>query len=355
MQARSSVASRSRFRLLLRALTLVALLPLSGCYVLQAAQGQMAVLARREPIAAVIADPASSPDLRARLNYVLRARDFASGHLGLPDNGSYRSYADLERRYVVWNVFATAPFSVEPRRWCFPVAGCVVYRGYFTERSAERYAARLRARGDDVTVAGVAAYSTLGHFDDPVLNTMMGWSDAQLAGTLFHELAHQVVYVQGDSAFNEAFASTVEEEGVLRWLAAAGRAGELDVWRRQRERAAEFSELLLGARERLRTLYASGRPRVEMAHEKQQVFGRLKVDYEGLRSRWQGYAGYDAWFGRTLNNADLVSVATYRRCLPHFRRMLEAAGGDLERFYTDVRALAARPAAERRQHGCGTG
>lgn len=352
MHSRGSALPRLR-RVLLMSLALVALLPVSGCYVLQVAQGQMSVLARREPLATVIADPATPADLRARLSYVVRARDFASEHLGLPDNDSYRSYADTGRRYVVWNVFATPPFSVEPRRWCFPIAGCVVYRGYFAERSAQRYAARLQARGDDVAVAGVAAYSTLGHFSDPVLNTMMGWSDVQLAATLFHELAHQLVYVQGDSAFNEAFASTVEEEGVLRWLAASGRAGEMDVWQGQRRRAAEFSQLLLDAREQLRTLYASDRPRAEMAHEKQRIFGRLKVDYEALRASWQGYLGYDAWFARTLTNADLVSVATYRRCLPGFRRMLVQVDGDLERFYAAVRQLAAQPAAQRRQQLCG--
>lgn len=336
----------------MHAFTIAAALSLSGCYLLQAAQGQVSVLARREPIAAVIADPDTTADLRSRLAYVVRARDFASEHLGLPDNGSYRTYADLERRFVVWNVFATAPFSVEPRRWCFPIAGCVVYRGYFAERSAQRYAMRLRARGDDVAVGGVAAYSTLGHFNDPILNTMMGWNDVQLAATLFHELAHQLVYLKDDSAFNEAFASTVEEEGVLRWLAASGRAGELEAWQRQRQRAAGFSELLLGAREQLRTLYASGLPATSMAHEKQQVFGRLKVDYEGLRASWQGYSGYDAWFARTLTNADLVSIATYRRCLPGFRRMLDAVNGDLERFYADVRQLGTKPAAERRQRLC---
>jgi predicted aminopeptidase len=327
---------------------------LAGCYLLQAAGGQMAVMAERQPIAAVIDDPRTAPELRLRLTDLGAARDFASRELKLPDNGSYRQYADIGRRYVVWNVFAAPRFSVEPRRWCFPVAGCVVYRGYFAEQSAERYAGRLSRRGDDVAVGGVAAYSTLGHFEDPVLNTMLGWSDAQLAGTVFHELAHQLVYVQGDSAFNEAFASTVEEEGVMRWLTVTNRLRELEAWQLQRQRAADFSRLLLGARERLRVLFASGVPFDEMANRKQQVFGELKVAYEEQRRQWDGYTGYDAWFSRTLNNADLISTATYRRCMPGFQRILASVNGDLEQFYDKVRVLAAAPSTARRSL-CETG
>jgi predicted aminopeptidase len=188
----------------------IASLSASGCYLLQAASGQMELTSKRRPIEKVLADASTPQELRTRLEYVSAARTFASAELGLPDNQSYRSYADLGRPYVVWNVFATEEFSVQPRRWCFPIAGCVVYRGYFAEQSAQSYARRLRLRGLDTAVGGVAAYSTLGHFKDPVLNTMMHWSDVQLASTLFHELAHQVVYVAGDSEFNEAFATVVE-------------------------------------------------------------------------------------------------------------------------------------------------
>src|SRR4051812_10885006 len=212
------------FRCILLALSASSL---CGCYLIQAATGQMQIVSKRQPIAEVIRDPATSEKLKARLEYVAAARDFASRELGLPDNESYRSYADLGRPYVVWNVFAAPEFSVEPRQWCFPIAGCVVYRGYFSEAAAQRYARKLRRRGDDVAVGGVAAYSTLGHFKDPVLSTMLGWSDAQLAATLFHELAHQVVYVPGDSQFNESFATVVEEAGLERWLAA--RQGEQEL------------------------------------------------------------------------------------------------------------------------------
>jgi predicted aminopeptidase len=325
-----------------RVLTIAAaLLPLTGCYLMQAATGQMEIASKREPIAAVLADSATPPQLRDRLEYVAAARDFASRELGLPDNDSYRSYADLGRPYVVWNVFAAPEFSVEPRRWCFPIVGCVVYRGYFSEDAAQRYARKLRRRGDDVAVGGVAAYSTLGHFEDPVLSTMLGWSDAQLAGTLFHELAHQVVYVPGDSEFNESFATVVEEAGLERWLAARQRGQELLVWREQRERQSEFISLLLKTRSKLRELYQSALPDDEKRSRKQYEFGELKLDYTQLKQQqWNGYSGYDRWFDRTLSNAHLVSAATYYGCVPGLQRVLSEAGGDLPRFYEEAKRLA---------------
>jgi predicted aminopeptidase len=317
-----------------------AVLPLTGCYLLQAAGGQMEISAKREPIAEVIADSATAPQLRARLEYVATARDFASRELGLPDNESYRSYADLGRPYVVWNVFAAPEFSVEPRRWCFPIAGCVVYRGYFSEDAAQRYASRMRRRGNDAAVAGIAAYSTLGHFEDPVLNTMLAWSDAQLVGTLFHELAHQVVYVPGDSEFNESFATVVEEAGLELWLAARQRGQDLVAWREQRERQAQFIALLLSARSKLRTLYESALPDEQKRSRKQYEFGELKLAYQRLKEQWDGYPGYDRWFDRTLNNAHLVSAATYYGCVPGLQRVLSEVGGDLRRFYDEARRLA---------------
>ncbi len=324
-----------------RLLTIAAaVLPLTGCYLLQAAGGQMEISAKREPIAKVIADSTTPAQLRARLEYVAAARDFASRELGLPDNESYRSYADLGRPYVVWNVFAAPEFSVEPRRWCFPIAGCVVYRGYFSEEAAQRYASRLRRRGDDAAVAGISAYSTLGHFKDPVLNTMLGWSDAQLVGTLFHELAHQVVYAPGDSEFNESFATVVEEAGLERWLVARQRGQDLAAWREQRERQAEFIALLLTARSRLRDLYESALPDDEKRSRKQYEFGQLKLAYQRLKQQWNGFAGYDRWFDRTLTNAHLVSAATYYGCVPGLQRVLSEVGGDLPRFYDEARRLA---------------
>lgn len=335
-------------------LLIMAALPcLSGCYLLQAAGGQMQIVSRREPIAKVLADPATAPRLRTRLEYVAAARDFASRELGLPDNASYRSYADVGRPYVVWNVFATDEFSVQPRRWCFPIAGCVVYRGYFLESSAQRYARRLRLRGGDAAVGGVAAYSTLGHFKDPVLNTMMGWSDAQLAATLFHELAHQVVYVPSDSQFNEGFATLVEETGLERWLNRTGRSQELQSWSLQRQRNEQFIQLLLKARERLRRLYESALPAPQMRARKQEEFGHLKFEYWQLKARWDGYAGYDKWFDGALSNAHLVSAATYHGCMPGFRRLLAAVNGELPRFYEEAKRLAQQSREVRKKELCG--
>jgi predicted aminopeptidase len=332
-------------------MVLACALTLPGCYVLQAAAGQAEVLNRSEPIEKLVADPATPGPLLAPLELVVEARVFAVNELGLPDGRSFRKYADLGRPYAVWNVVATPEFSVTPRRWCYPVAGCVAYRGYFEEARAEATARRLDVRGDDVTVGGVATYSTLGYLSDPVFNTMLGWRETRLVGTVFHELAHERLYVPGDSEFNEAFASVVEQEGVRRWLAARGRDGEFEAYRTALAREAEFARLLREARERLRRLYASGVPSAQLWAYKQGEFGRLKFDYTLLRARWGGYAGYDAWFARPLNNAHLAAVATYHDCVPGLQRELEAAGS-LEAFYVRVQEFATLTLAERHAAVC---
>ncbi len=325
----------------------VAALALAGCYGLQAASGQLGLTARRRPIAAVIADPATQPALRAELAKVSGMRDFASRELGLPDNASYRGYVDVGPEAVVWNVFAAAEFSVEPRRWCFPVVGCVEYRGYFSAPRAQAYATRLRRAGYDVTVRGAAAYSTLGFFADPVLSTMLGWSDAELAGIIFHELTHQLVYVPGDAPFDEALASLVEQEGVRRWLLAQGRVEDLAAFERARERQLAVSRLMLQARQRLAVLYATGGDPAALRAGKAGVFADLRQDYRQLRASWGGYAGYDATFAGDLNNASLLPFATYDQCLPALRRELDALHGDLRAFYARARELGRLPAARR--------
>jgi predicted aminopeptidase len=313
---------------------------LGGCYLLQSAAGQLLLMSKRKPIARIIANPATPREVKSQLEAVAQIRDFATRRLGLPDNGSYRSYADLGRQYVVWNVVAAPEFSVDPKEWCYPIVGCVAYRGYFVERRARRFADDLQRRGLDVTVDGVAAYSTLGHFDDPILNTMLGWNDVELVSIIFHELTHQMIYVPDDADFNEALATTVEEEGVRRWLQSLSRDQDLGRYRVYQERFSEVLNLLTRARDDLRTLYASGIDREQMRREKAAIYAALRKSYSDLKHEWGGHAPFDSWFEGEINNAHLASIATYYDCVPGFRRELEAAGGDLGDFYARVRQLA---------------
>ena len=325
-----------------RAAVAVALIAASsgGCYLLQSVEGQLDLMSKREPIGRVIGDASTPAALRSQLEAVAAIRDFASRELELPDNGSYRSYADVGRRYVVWNVVAAPEFSVDAKQWCYPIVGCVAYRGYFVESRARRFAAGLRGQGFDVTVGGVAAYSTLGHFNDPVLNTMMGWDDVELAAIIFHELTHQLLYVSNDSSFNEAFATTVEEEGVRRWLRAQGRDADLAKHLVEQEHYIKVIDLLSSTREELRTLYASGLPPPQMREKKRAAFEAMRASFAHLKAEWGGHAPFEAWVGEDLNNAHLASIATYYNCVPGFERELRAAGGDLTAFYARVRKLA---------------
>ena len=324
---------------------------LGGCYVMQAAGGQMDVMSRSRPIEQVLSDPETPAPTRAKLETAVEARAFAVRELGLPDSPSYRRYADLGRPYAVWNVVATPEFALKPRRWCFPVAGCVTYRGYFEEPPANAFAWKLVASGDDAIVEGVATYSTLGHLPDPLFSTMLGWSETRLVGTIFHELAHERLYVPGDSAFNEAFATVVEVAGVRKWLAARGRPEDLAAYEASRRRQAEFVALLRRTRAALERLYASDLPPPEMRVAKNREFGRLKYEYAGLRASWGGHGGYDAWFARPLDNARLASVATYHDCVPGLEREL-AAAGSLPAFFVRAEEFAKWTVAERRAALC---
>ena len=320
---------------------------LNGCssYYGQLAQGQLELLRQRQPVAAVIADHSQDTHLRQRLEQAQQARDFASQVLGLPDNDSYRHYADLQRPYVVWNLFATEEFSVEPLQHCFPIAGCVAYRGYYRQGAARGEAARLRAKGLDTLVAGVEAYSTLGWFDDPLLNTMLRRNDEQLAGLIFHELAHQQLYLPGDTAFNESYASFVEREGLRQWQASRGLPEQAA---QGRLRYRQLVQLLLDTRERLAELYASPRPKDELRQLKQTEFMRLRQSYRTLRdTQWQGDRRFDRWFAQPLNNATLVPFGLYDRWVPAFSALFEQSGRDWPRFHQHVAELARLPSPER--------
>jgi predicted aminopeptidase len=324
-----------------------------GCYLLQSAQGHLSLMAKREPISEVVENSGTSPALRAQLVSVTSIRDFASRELKLPDNGSYRMYADVGRTYVVWNVVAAPEFSVDPKQSCYPVVGCVAYRGYFVEKRARRYAAQLQTRGFDVVVGGVAAYSTLGHFDDPILSTMTGWNDVELASIVFHELTHQLLYIANDASFNEALATTVEEEGVRRWLKQQGREQDLAQHLLEQQRYVQVIELLNSTREELREVYSSGLPAEQMRAKKVETLARMKEAYAQLKAQWGGRAAFDAWFGGEINNAHLASIATYYTCVPGFQRELAAVGGDLPSFYRRVRALAKMDQKKRDALVCG--
>jgi predicted aminopeptidase len=335
----------SRRAALLLAAAACAAAAVGGCatftYYGQAVRGHLEVMHRAQPIETRLADATTPPELRAKLARVLEIRGFASRELGLPDNGSYRAYADLERPYVVWNVFAAPEFSVEPRPSCFPVVGCVSYRGYYGEADAEAFAAGLRKAGYDVYVYGVPAYSTLGWFDDPVLSTFVRYPDIELARLVFHELAHQLVYVKGDTVFNESFAVAVEEEGVKRWLAGHGDERERTAYALLRERRAEFVALVLRYRARLEALYREPLPAEAKRVAKARLFAELDADYRALKAqRWGGWGGYDRWFEQGVNNAQIASVATYEELVPAFRALLAREGGDMARFYAEVKALA---------------
>lgn len=323
---------------------------LSGCgisYLAQATQGQWRLMRARRPIDQVLADPASTPELKGRLELVRDARSFASKSLGLPDNRSYRSYSDLKRPYAVWNVVAAPEFSIQPLRWCFPFVGCLSYRGYFKESNARALADALAAKGNDTLVAGVAAYSTLGHFSDPVLNTMMRYGDLELVSMLFHELAHQLIYVRDDTVFNESFAVTVEQEGLHRWLTARGRGDELQEFLARRTADQAIIGALAAGRAELDTLYQQPLSPEVMRTRKHELLGGIGENVKALERQYQLRSGYDAWIDAGLNNAHLASIATYSDCVPGFQNLLQQRGGDLMAFYAAVRKLRRDPAGRR--------
>lgn len=314
---------------------------LSGCslpYYSQAIGGQIRLLRQRTPIEDILADSEQAPALKNELGRIDEILRFATARLSLPDGGSYSSYVELDRSYVVWNVVAAEEFSVEPVRWCFPFAGCVSYRGYFDRAAALRYQAKLERRGYDTYSGGASAYSTLGHFDDPVLSTMLNGGAEYLAGLLFHELAHQRLYFKGDSELNEAFASAVEESGMELWLAAHGTAAELDRYRARLERRNAFSALVRRQQDRLAEIYAGPAGDAEKRVAKADAFAAMRREYAALKAGWGGSGDYDAWFEAGPNNASLAAVATYRRWLPALRGRIAELG--FEPFYDEIERLA---------------
>ncbi|MBL0843864.1 aminopeptidase [Pseudomonas mediterranea] len=326
------------------------LLLLNGCsnvgYYSQLVSGQMRLLQAREPVDQVIADPTRDARLRQHLAQAREARSFASSHLHLPDNKSYRLYADIGRPYVVWNVFATQEFSLAPQNHCFPIAGCVAYRGFYSQSAARGEAALQRLRGMDVSIGGVEAYSTLGWFNDPILSSMMHWGDERLATLIFHELAHQRFYVQDDTEFNESFATFVEQEGTRQWRASRGLAPDDGKQPLQRD---QFIQLILDTRQRLERLYAQPLPAEQMRQQKAQAFEQLRAEYARIRdSQWAGDKRYDAWVYAPLNNARLLPFGLYDQWVPAFAALFRQASGDWVAFYAAVEKLGKLPTDERK-------
>jgi len=343
------VVVRMRYVLVLA----VCVLSITGCstvgYYSQAVGGHLKLMSARQPIAELLADDATDPELRKKLQTLVEARVFATEQLHLPDNDSYSTYVETGRNAVTWNVVATGEFSMQAETWCFPVAGCVSYRGYFDRVDAQAYADGLTEQSLDVSIGGASAYSTLGWFEDPVLDTMLRGGDVRYVGTLFHELAHQVLYVKDDSDFNEAYATFVEQLGTRLWLEQRDEQSRIEGYDASLQRAEGFIGLLGQTRESLVDLYSQDLDAEDKRQRKQAVFDEMRSNYEVLKEQWQGFAGYDNWFKRDLNNARLVAVATYRRWVPAFYAMYKEVGEDLPAFYVLAEEIGSLPLEERQK------
>ena len=313
----------------------------------QAINGHTEILQNREPISGLIDDPDTPASLRKKLIFIQTVRDFSEKQLHLPVNDHYLSYVELNRPYVVWNVFAAPEFSLTPKTWCFPIVGCVAYRGYFSEQDAQRFGDSLKQEGYDVFIGGAIAYSTLGWFDDPVLSTFLYLGPPETAALIFHELAHAILYIQDDTAFNEGFATAVAEEGLRRWQSSTKDLKGYENWLLKGQRRQQFISLVSKYRAKLQDLYQGKLPLTEKRNQKAAVFNQMRSEFLDLKSDHSAMAAYDAWFSNPLNNAQLISVSTYHNWVPAFRKMLSASGGDLEEFYKKCRQLAKKDPTER--------
>jgi predicted aminopeptidase len=329
------------------ACALISFFLLAGCagpaWYAQAVSGHLALMTQRTEINEVLAEEKMDPALQQDLNLAMEIRDFAINQLGLPDNDSYTQFVQTGRRAVTWNIVATPEFSLEAKQWCFIIAGCVSYRGYFDQHKAERFAHKLEKKSYDVTISPAIAYSTLGWFDDPLLDTMLQYPDEQLAAFIFHELAHQQLYVKGDTAFNEAYASFVEEAGVRAWLRSTGRDDLLLRWQSMNAASIQFEFLLRNTRDQLNGIYSSGLEEEKMRAQKKLIFSEMKTRYLALvNEHWSGINHYRSWFSFELNNARLALMKLYRGGNCAFEKLYESAGGDMVVFHqlaTDRAAL----------------
>jgi predicted aminopeptidase len=331
--------------------TVLAALLLGGCssiaFVQQSWQGQRDVMALSVPIVDLLESDNTDPLLKARLAEALKARQFASNVLGLPDNASYTRYSALPRDYVLWNLFVAPELSLEPVQHCYLFTGCLAYKGYLTPEAAQPAAQQWRTQGRDVFIGDIPAYSTLGWYDDPLLSSMLHWDDDYLALTLFHELAHQRFYVKDDTAFNESFASFVGGEGLRQWRSSRGLAPPDPALEQQQ---AEFTQLVMATRERLQEVYTSERSDVAKRKAKESAFSRLKMDYQQWKSDcWENSTRFDGWFAEGLNNASLLPFGLYDQWVPAFAMLYDQTGKNWQAFYRAVERMEKLTAKEREQ------
>ena len=318
-------------------------------YYVQSIKGELEILHKSKPIDELLDQKKLPQQLLYKLDKARQIREFAIKELFLPDNGSYQQYADIGREYVVWNVFAAPELSLDSKRWCYVVVGCLNYRGYFSPDAAMQMADNLEKQGYDVYVGGVTAYSTLGWFADPVLNTMLYRDITDLARVIFHELAHQKIYINGDTGFNEAFADTVAIEGVERWLKHSNNPELVRKFRQKQDREDVFSGLVKRYRKKLDELYRSQIPVTEKHMIKTRILQQMVNEYRRQRASWSDGITYDSWFATGVNNAKLNSVATYKEYVPGFKNLLHSVGNNLPSFYKVVEDLGKCTAKQRKQ------
>ncbi|MEO7515343.1 MAG: aminopeptidase [Verrucomicrobiota bacterium] len=335
-------------------LLVLLLAAVAGCrsvgYYKQAFSGQMEMLSNQQPIQGLIDNPSTPSKLKEKFRLILSLRQFAEKKLNLPAGGHYLSYVDLHRSNAVWNIYAAPEFSLTPKSWWFPVVGSVTYRGYFSEAAAEKYAEKMREKGFDVYVGGVDAYSTLGWFKDPVLNTFIEDSERRLAALIFHELTHQRIFISGDTEFNEAFATAVAEEGLRRWLEQKNDSAALGKYQADLKRKKQFVELIQYTRNRLQSIYGNGDlPDTAKREQKKLVFQQLQENHAKLKAGWGGHSTYDEWFADTVNNAKLNTVATYYDLVPAFHQLIRNSNGDLKKFFAEMKHFTKMSKEKRHQ------
>lgn len=334
------------------ALTLTLTTHLSGCagpaYYAQAVSGHMKLMRSRVPISELLDDPATDPELASRLHQANDIRVFAHNNLGLTNNDSYSQFAPTGKEAVTWNVVAAPEFSVNPRLWCFPVSGCVPYRGYFDEDKARSFAEKMKAKSFDVMISPAIAYSTLGWFDDPLLDTMLQYSDAQLAGIMFHELAHEKLYVKSDTAFSEAFAGFVEETGVQLWLEKTGQEVQLTQWQAGKQAALDFNRLLQDVRQQLQEIYIKNLPEeAKLALKRETLLAWSNRYRELVKQQWNDVDYFATWMSGELNNAHLALMNSYEGGSCAFTALYAQAGHELEPFYVLAEQKASLGAEQR--------